>query len=381
MNQRAFYALNTPAPVPTVTQNPQPTPVPAENKPEAEKPANKTWNKITGVSRYVTAHFFHNMLDGAAIFPTTLSFESLETAIKSPGSFWNAEQYGDLNLGRFLLLMAALAVLALGAAAGWSKNRWAGLVPAGFMAAYSLATAAARTSGGRYFIPADWVFMLYFAFGIAQLVTWLSGWLSENSWRSILRPVESTHIEKVPAWKPVVLTLVFMFIGSVPVILDRAIPPKYTQLQKNEIRSQWKADWMLKPLELTEDEWESFITQPASFVFKGRALYPRYYSQGQGEPDRFSAGRVQNFPRLVLEVIGPAGVEGMVTGVLPLEKMPDTLPNGADVTVLGCRSELNDDLLAVIIEGEDGGILRRSPGTTWTCPLPPPVCDDNRVCR
>jgi hypothetical protein len=138
---------------------------------------------------------------------------------------------------------------------------------------------------------------------------------------------------------------------------------------------------MLKPLELTEQEWDSFIAQPGSFVFKGMALYPRYYAQGQGEPDRFSAGRVQNFPRLVLEVIGPAGVEGMVTGVLPLEKMPDTLPNGADVTVLGCRSELNDDLLAVIIEGEDGGILRRSPGTTWTCPLPPPVCDDNRVCR
>ena len=138
---------------------------------------------------------------------------------------------------------------------------------------------------------------------------------------------------------------------------------------------------MLKPLGLTEQEWDSFIAQPASFVFKGRALYPRYYAQGQGEPDRFSAGRVQNFPRLVLEVIGPAGVEGMATGVLPLQKMPDALPNGADVTVLGCRGEWNDDLFAVIIEGEDGGILLRSPGSTWTCPVTPPVCDDNRVCR
>ena len=61
--------------------------------------------------------------------------------------------------------------------------------------------------------------------------------------------------------------------------------------------------------------------------------------------------------------------------------MPDSLPNGADVTVIGCRSELNDELLAVIIEGQDGGILRRTPATTWSCPVKLPVCDDNRECR
>jgi hypothetical protein len=249
------------------------------------------------------------------------------------------------------------------------------------MAVYSLATAAARTSGGRYFLPADWVFLLYYAMGIAHIAAWIWGWLSDKRPENILNPVESTQINNVPFWKQAVLIAVFMLIGGVPVILDRAIPPKYTLLQKFDVRNQWKADWMLKPLELTEQQWDSFVLQPDSFIYRGRALYPRYYAQDQGEPDRFSAGRVQNFPRLVLEVIGPAGVDGMVNGVLPLEKMPDALPNGADVTVIGCRSELNDELLAVIIEGEDGGILRRSPSTKWTCPVTLPVCDDNRVCR
>lgn len=381
LDQRAFYALNTPAPVMTVTPEEQPAPAPVETEPEVENSLNETWNKITGVSRYASAHFFHNLVDGAAIFPTGLTLESLEKTVKAPNSFWSAEANGELNAGQFALVFLALAVIALGAAAGWSRSRWAGLVPAGFMFAYSLATAAARTSGGRYFIPADWVFLLYYAVGLSQLVVWLSAWLTDKQMGSVLRPVGSKPIKKAAVWEPVVLTIAFMFVGSVPVILDRAIPPKYTQLQKYELRSQWKADWMLKPLGLTEQQWDSFIAQPASFVFKGRALYPRYYTQGQGEPDRFSAGRVQEFPRLVLEVIGPAGVEGMVTGVLPLEKMPDALPNGADVTVLGCRGEWNDDLLAVILEGEDGGILLRSPGTTWTCPVTPPMCDDNRVCR
>jgi hypothetical protein len=172
-----------------------------------------------------------------------------------------------------------------------------------------------------------------------------------------------------------------MLIGSIPVILDRGISPKYNILQKYAVRNQWKADGMLKPLDLTAEQWDSFVLQPSSFVYKGRALYPRYYAQDQGEPDRFSAGRVQNFPRLVLEVIGPAGVDGMVNGVLPLEKMPDTLPNGADVTVMGCRSELNDELLAVIVEGEDGGIILRSPAAQWTCPVKLPVCNDNRECH
>ncbi len=381
MDQRAFYALNTPAPVTTVTPEAQPTPAPKVTTPEVEEPLNETWNKITGVSRYASAHFFHNLVDGVAIFPTDLTLESLEKTVRAPGSFWSAEANGELNTGQFILMFLSLTVIALGAAAGWSRSRWAGLVPAGFMAAYSLATAAARTSGGRYFIPADWVFLLYYAVGLSQLVIWLSGWLTDKQSDAVLRPVGSKTYANVVVWKPVVLTIAFMFAGSVPVILDRAIPPKYIQLQKYELRSQWKDDWMLNPLEITEQQWDSFIAQPASFVFKGRALYPRYYAQGQGEPDRFSAGRVQNFPRLVLEVIGPAGVEGMVTGVLPLEKMPDALPNGADVTVVGCRGEWNDDLFAVIIEGEDGGILLRTPGTTWTCPVTTPVCDDNRVCR
>ncbi len=381
MDQRAFYALNSPAPVTAVTPEAQPTLAPVEITPEVEEPVNETWNKITGVSRYASAHFFHNLVDGAAIFPTGLTLESLEKTIKAPHSFWSADANGELTAGQFIMMFLALTVIALGAAAGWSRGRWAGLVPAGFMAAYSLATAAARTSGGRYFIPSDWVFLLYYAVGLSQLVIWLSGWLTDKQAETVLQPIGSMTFAKVAVWKPVVITIAFMVAGSVPVILDRAIPPKYTQLQKYELRSQWKQDWMLKPLGLTEQQWDSFIAQPASFIFKGRALYPRYYEQGQGEPDRFSAGRVQNFPRLVLEVIGPAGVEGMVTGVLPLEKMPDALPNGADVTVLGCRGEWNDDLLAVIIEGEDGGILLRSPGTIWTCPVTPPVCDDNRVCR
>ncbi len=381
MNQRAFYALNAPPPETAATPEAQSTPAPTVTTPEVEEPVNETWNKITGVSRYASAHFFHNLVDGAAIFPTGLTLESLEKTVKAPNSFWSAESNGELTAGQFIMVFLALTVIALGAAAGWSRSGWAGLVPAGFMATYSLATAAARTSGGRYFIPADWVFLLYYAFGLAQLSIWLSAWLKVSKVDPVINLVESVPVKKVLVWKPIALTLAFMVAGSVPVILDRAIPPKYTQLQKYELRSQWKQDWMLKSLELTEQQWDSFIAQPASFVFKGRALYPRYYAQGQGEPDRFSAGRAQNFPRLVLEVIGPAGVEGMVSGVLPLEKMPDSLPNGADVTVLGCRGELNDDLFAVIIEGQDGGILHRSPGTSWTCPVILPVCDDNRVCR
>ena len=59
LNQRTYYSLNTPAP--STIQEVQPTPQP-EEKPAEVKPVNKTWNRITGVSRYISAHFFHNMV-------------------------------------------------------------------------------------------------------------------------------------------------------------------------------------------------------------------------------------------------------------------------------------------------------------------------------
>jgi hypothetical protein len=58
----------------------------------------------------------------------------------------------------------------------------------------------------------------------------------------------------------------------------------------------------------------------------------------------------------------------------------DTFTNGASIIVLGCREKKGIRALAIMIPDEDL-TYRRFPAATLSCPIPDPVCDDNRVCR
>ncbi len=383
--QRTFYALNKPVETPTSLATPviQPTkqtsltpPTPAAD--QATQPVNKTWNKITGVSRYVSAHFMHNLIDTAAIFPTRLEFESLEKTIKSPGGFWSAEWNGNLPAGQIGLLVVNVAVIALGLASGWSRRRWAGLVPAGFLLVYSLATAAARTSSGRYFLPADWVGIVYFSLGIAQLVAWISLWWSGKNFETEAPQYAEASNPRFPVVKAALLLALFVLIGSAPVLLDRLIPVRYQPLDKTTVAAVLEGKGLTDSLSINKADLVKFLQSSDAVVYNGLGLYPRYYEMNKGEPDQFSEARGLPYPRLVLTVIGS---DFRTSGILPLIHSPASLPNGSDVIAMGCKGELNDDWFALVVEGPQKQVILRSPAADWVCPAKPPVCDDNRECR
>ncbi len=385
--QRTFYALNQPASTPPIEVTPTPAPqkqtatlLPlaptAEPAQTAAKPVDRTWNKITGVSRYVSAHFMHNLINTVAVFPTRLTFDSLEKTIKSPGSFWDPEWNGNLPSGEAGLLCANLAVIALGLAVGWSRRRWAGLVPAGFLLIYSLATAAARTSSGRYFLPADWVGIAYFSLGISQLVCWVSLW-----WRG--KDLEGggekkNKQERISIGKSALLLGLFVFIGSTPILLDRLIPQRYAAMNKTSMIDALEEKGVLASLPISKSDLITFLDSPDAVIYHGLGLYPRFYEMNKGEPDQFSEARGLPYPRLVITVIGP---DFRINGILPLQKTPDELPNGSDVIAIGCNGNLNIDWFALVVEGPQPQILLRSPQAEWTCPARVPVCDDNRNCQ
>ena len=63
-------------------------------------------------------------------------------------------------------------VFLLGLALAWKKYRWVGLAPLFMDVGFTANLALARVSGWRYNLPIDWVVMLYFAMGLAQMLIW-----------------------------------------------------------------------------------------------------------------------------------------------------------------------------------------------------------------
>jgi len=374
LTQRTYYALNTPAPV----QTPVAGGTSVQPTPQIEPPqqaVDKTWNKITGISNYVTAHFFHNMISSMALFPTSLSLDSLERTIKAPGSYWSAEWNGSLSGGQIILIYFVLMIMSTGLATGWARVRWAGLVPAGFFLAYDLATAAARTSGGRYILPADWIFLLYFALGLAQIVEWLAAWFNVE----YVRPLFETDVLPpsiaIKRWQIQVMAGLFLVAGALPVLFDRLVPPRYQPVDKSTLAAELQQQGRLAGLGISREKLDDFLSSPAAVATRGMGLYPRYYPQDHGEPDQFSPMRGQPFPRLVMDIIG---ADTTTSGVIPLIHSPQHFPNGTDVLAIGCRADLNDDWLALITADE---VILRSPAAEWVCPVTLLVCDNNRNCR
>jgi hypothetical protein len=126
---------------------------------------------------------------------------------------------------------------------------------------------------------------------------------------------------------------------------------------------------------LSIEEINSFLGKPNAEISVGRALYPRYYIEFQGEV-HFYPVVVMGFPRTTFTLIGNDGEQGIV---LPGKK-PRYFPHGVDALVIGCKERFYVDALAVIVLDQTGTIYTRSPASPLACPLQQPICDNNHNC-
>ncbi len=202
-------------------------------------------------------------------------------------------------------------------------------------------------------------------------------WLHGDVLQPVLRSIQLPENRLKSHWQVGAIIVLFVFVGSSPAILDRTIPQRYKPVDKQTIAAEITRQGKLGSLGISESDLELFLQSPDAVIYRGRDSPLGLFTK-PGEPDRFSPMRVLPFPRLVMEIIGP---DGTASGVLPLSKPPDSLPNGSDVLAIGCRNQWNDDWLALLIDNADSHIYLRSPGATWTCPVAEPVCNDNRICR
>ncbi len=98
---------------------------------------------------------------------------------------------------------------------------------------------------------------------------------------------------------------------------------------------------------------------------QGKALYPRYYTAGEGEE---SDDIIRQFGNLRFYLAGPISQEI----VLPLtDKQQLEFPNYRDVLVIGCEDEYLTPL-AIYVESENSILFRDPLPEELVCPLPDP---------
>ena len=289
-----------------------------------------------------------------------------------------------MTFGTGFFLILNLLLIALGIGVGWKSARFSGLVPLGVFLFYNLANAFARTSGGRYLVPIDWIVLFYFALGLFQIVLWgmaLFGFKDDRDMENI--SMGQNDLDGASwTWKSLKkaswIILIFLFIGASIPLSGQFFPKRYPAQTQTELLAILEQEGYLQEMGFDKALLDTLSTQSTAFrAINGRALYPRYFRDNEGIPKEHYPYTVMGFPRIAFVMIGPNGENSVI---LPQDEVL-YFPNASDVIVLGCQEGVYVDALAVVVIEEQKVVYVRQPPSPIQCPLQQPVCNQNHVCR
>jgi hypothetical protein len=295
----------------------------------------------------ITTNFFHNLVTSVFILPASPVFLDLRHTLKESTPFWEQYWDGTMGTGCVLVFILNMALIALGISVAWRSVKLPGLVPLGIFFFYNLANALARTSGGRYIVPVDWVVFLYFALGLLQVIFWIMTLFGSTNNYDQAAADDQSSWNWVPLKKAPMIILFFLFIGSTLPLSEMIFPKRYPPRSQADLFVVLESEGYLNQMGFDPAALKDFSEQwPAFRVVEGRALYPRFYLQNKGESKRQYPYQILGFPRIGFTMIGPNGTNYVV---LPKNEV-SYFPNASDVIVLGCQDGEKIDALAVVFQ-------------------------------
>jgi hypothetical protein len=261
-------------------------------------------------------HFFNNEISTLLVFPVRDKLESPSELIWPSRAFWQSWT-GQPLPGQVPALTIYIFFLAVGLAAAFQKNRLAGLLPLGINLVYNAWTALFLSSGDRFLVPVDWTIYLYLFLGALTLSKLL--FLGTSS----LDLKTQSHLQNTQSKQLPFPLLKLAGVGFIILMCGASLPFTETIFPKLYPSANLPA-----PTQADNAHLEVRL--------RGRAIYPRWYKAGEGEPGSAKMGYGKaDYARLVFFMTG----ESNTLIIFPTLKMPKYFPNSTEITVLGILEE------------------------------------------
>jgi hypothetical protein len=300
---------------------------------------------------------------------------------------------GDISLSMGVFLAGNLIVFSIGIGTTWKRVKYPALVPLMVFLFYSLANAFARTSGGRYIVPVDWVVYFYYALGLVEVIRFCLSAIGFqiNGFFEIFVDQRADNGSAKLNWRKAgfVILPFFLVVAMLPAI-ELASPGEKPRETRASLLEQLDENSFFEKSGVSRQDIEKFLKSPGATLLSGHGFYPRFYSYEEGEPimpDEMTPYTAREFPRLVFTLLLPRTDRPVV---LPVERSRLYFPDAAEVIVAGClvgdstvfASYLNYiDAAFVVILDDPVTVHVRVPDAPLVCPLREPVCDNNHFCN
>jgi hypothetical protein len=345
--------------------------------------------------QFIPKHFVNNIITSVLILPPSPVIDDMRHALDNY-PYWGRMgnlSLEDISMPMGIFLAANLIILSIGIGTAWKRVKFAALVPLTVFLFYNLANAFARTSGGRYIVPADWVVYFYYAIGLVEIIRFcisILGFHGNSFFESSVDYRPDVGNAKSNWGRAVLVISPFFLVVAMLPIIEFASPGERPPETRDSLIEKLDANSFFEKSGLSRQEVDSFLASPDALLISGRGLYPRYYSYEEGEPilpDQITPYTTREFPRLVFTLLLP-NIDKPV--LLPIDKSKLHFPDAAEVIVGGCQvgqstilaSYLNYvDAAFIVILDDPTTVYVRVPEAPLVCPLREPVCDDNHNCN
>ena len=326
---------------------------------------------------FTADHFFHSEIANLLVLPLRGELRSLSELWLPTWAFW--EQWTRaLSLGDVLLLLLNLGIISVGLGAAWVRSGWAGMALLVMNFSYNFSQSAARKTGWRYLLPVDWVSYTYAAVGLLEIslsvLLLLGAGRGRASWGlSLFSPRFDVPVRPSSKGQPRALALAALgvvLVGCLPLIAEFSVARRYPLEKQAHLAVDIATSPLLPAGMIDRAALDAFARQPGTQVVMGRALYPRAYAAGEGEPLTAKTGyQPEGYARTVF-LVTANDYNGLV--ILPSSQAPAYFPNAADVWVLGCAADGYLDAKLVLMAGSPGAAYLADGGLPSSCPPEPP---------
>jgi hypothetical protein len=318
------------------------------------------------IACFVPNHFLHNIITSILILPTSPVMDNLRRTVGA-NSYWSPIWNGVFTLPALFFFVLNLFIIVLGISLAWNRQRFPGIAPFAIFLFYDLSNGFARTSGGRYIVPMDWIITIYFLLGVFQAIFWFANTLGMDWKFESGNDVQDTDSKFTPTElsKIIIVIIVLLGFGTLIPLSEKLHLERYQNFEAEP--TLIKNEQVLNASGLNITSIKTFLQSKDAEMLVGRALYPRFYKKDQGEPIFYPTLKMP-FPRTTFTLIGPKGEYGVI---LP-GGVPEYFPHASDVLVIGCKGENYFDALAVIVLDENISVYPRNPQSGLQCPLAQP---------
>ncbi|HEX7555398.1 MAG TPA: hypothetical protein VF338_02150, partial [Leptolinea sp.] len=308
------------------------------------------------VIHFMVSHWLNSEIANLQIFPIRYSITNISELFKPQHAFWE-EWKGSATPMQTGIMLINLSVLTAGIVFLTRRNSWVGLLPLVFNLAYHFSNAAARNSGWRYLLPADWIFFVYFVAGIYAIV---------NLGIRLSKPVNTKSESVSKSANAFILAAAaagILFIGFLPLLAETSFPQVYPKTTVQNTR-QVLIDSAVNISSEDQQGLLKLLDDPNVLVLNGRMLYPRYYGEKEGEEKTGKTGYAPlSYSRYVFLVAGDP--EGTV--IFPHINSALPLRNAQDVLLIGCMDGLAVKARMVVLPNEKSAVFTAEPSQPWTC--------------